>query len=59
MPTFSSSRPEEVRSGEAFALTAQWQISRDLIEEWIALDQKPLCAYTKFSGIVDLDGYNL
>lgn len=57
MPSFSISRPNGVKSGEAFVLTSQWQISRDLIEEWIALGQKPLFVHTKIGGIVDLKGY--
>lgn len=57
MPSFSTSRPNEVKSGEAFVLTSQWQISRDLIEEWIALGRKPLCVHTNIRGIVDLNGY--
>ena len=46
-----------MKSGEAFILTSQWQISRDLVEEWIALNRTPLCVYTKFKDIVDLNGY--
>ena len=50
-------RPGEVRSREASTLTSQWQISVDLIEEWIALGRKLLCIHAKFEGMVDLDGY--
>ena len=57
MPSFLTSRPSEVRSGEAFVLTSQWHINRDLIEEWIALGRKPLCVHTKIGGIVNLNGY--
>lgn len=38
MPLFSTSQPSEASSREAFVVTSRWQISRDLIEEWIALD---------------------
>ena len=51
------SRLNEVRSGEAFVLTSQRQISRDLVEQWIALGQSLLCVYTKFDSFADLNGY--
>ena len=57
MPSFLMSRPNEVRSGEAFVLTSQRQISRDLVKEWIALGQSLLCVYTKFDSVADLNGY--
>ena len=57
MPSFSMSRLNEVRSGEAFVLTSQRQISRDLVEEWIALGWSPLCVYTKFDNFTNLNGY--
>ena len=57
MPSFSMSRLNEVRSGEAFVLTSQRQISRDLVEQWIALGQSLLCVYTKFDSFADLNGY--
>lgn len=56
-PVFSASRPKEIVSGEAFLLTSWWQTSRDLVEEWIALGRKPLCAHTDMSKIVELNGY--
>ena len=51
------SQPNEVGSREAFVLTSQRQISRDLVKEWIALAQSPLCVYTKFDNFTDLNGY--
>lgn len=39
LPTFSKSIEEEARSGDAFALTSRFQISRDVIEEWVALER--------------------
>lgn len=41
-PVFLASQPNEIASGEAFLLTSRWQISRDLVKEWIALGLKPL-----------------
>lgn len=37
LPTFSKTTEEEARSGDAFALTSLFQISWDLVEEWVAL----------------------
>jgi len=56
LPEFSMSKPEEIRTGDAFILTSRWQTSRDRIEAWIAIKRKPLCVYYCFKNIVDMDG---
>lgn len=56
-PVYSLSSPAETASGKAYLLTSHWQISRDLVEEWIALGRKPLCSYTRMGETMELDGY--
>ena len=55
--TFSKSTEEEACSGDAFSLTSWFQISHDLIEEWVALDRKPLQTYTQFLYVVHHGDY--
>ena len=43
--------PRDSEANDAFALTSRWQISRDLVEEWIALESPPLRSETRFSDI--------
>jgi hypothetical protein len=57
LPTFSKTTEEEARSGDAFALTSLFQISWDLVEEWVALGRRPLQTYTRFWGIVQRGDY--
>ena len=38
-------------------MTLRWQISWDLVEEWIACDSPPLRNKTRFSDIERRDGY--
>jgi hypothetical protein len=49
--------PWDTEAADAFALTSRWQISRDLVEEWIAYDSPPLSRETQFSDIEWRDGY--
>jgi hypothetical protein len=49
--------PHDTEAADAFALTSRWQISRDLVEEWIACDSPPLSSETRFSDIERRDGY--
>ena len=44
-------------AADAFALTSRWQISQDLVEEWIACNSPPLSNETWFSNIELQDGY--
>ena len=43
--------PRDTEAANAFALTSCWQISQDLVEEWIACDSPPLISETRFSDI--------
>jgi hypothetical protein len=52
LPTFSKSIAEKARSGDAFALMSWFQISQDLVEEWVALGWRPLQTYTRFWDVV-------
>lgn len=36
---------------EALALTSRFQISRDLVEEWLAWGSPPLSSGTRFIGV--------
>lgn len=54
---FLSSRPDEIWSGDAFVSMSHFQTSRDLVEEWIAHGRAPLSAYTRFEGIIEVNGY--
>ena len=47
----------DTKAVDAFALTSRWQISRDLVEEWIACDNTPLSHETQFSDFERRDGY--
>ena len=49
--------PRNTEAANAFALTSRWQISRDLVEEWVACNSPPLSLETKFSNVVRRDGY--
>ena len=49
--------PPDTEATDAFALTSRWQISQDLVEEWIACDSPPLISETWFSDIERRDGY--
>jgi hypothetical protein len=49
--------PRDTEATNAFALTSRWQISRDLVEEWIACDSPPLSSETRFSDIERRYGY--
>ena len=42
--------PRDAEAADAFTLTARWQISRDLVEEWLACDSPPLSSETRFSN---------
>lgn len=52
LPNFLKSTEEEAHSGDAFALTSRFQISQNLIEEWVALERRPLQTYTRFQNVV-------
>ena len=54
---FSKSTEEEAHSGDVFALTSRFQICRDLIEEWVPLERKPLQTYTRFRYVVQRVDY--
>jgi hypothetical protein len=41
----------DTEAADAFALTLRWQISRELVEEWIACNNIPLSSETWFSDI--------
>ena len=43
---FRTGRGDNAAVADAFALTSCWQISRDLVEEWIACDSPPLSSET-------------
>jgi len=43
--------PRDTEAADAFTLTSRWQISQDLVEEWIACDSPPLSRETRFSDI--------
>jgi hypothetical protein len=49
--------------GDAFALTSQFQTSRNLIEEWVTLERKPLCTQELSRGLTTTelseDGWGL
>jgi hypothetical protein len=49
--------PRDTEDADAFALTSRWQISRDLVEEWIACESPPLGSETRFSDIERREGY--
>jgi len=49
--------PCDTKATDAFALTLRWQISQDLVEEWIACDSPPLSRETRFSDIERRGGY--
>jgi hypothetical protein len=49
--------PCDTEAAYAFALTSHWQISRDLVEEWIAYESPPLGSETRFSDIEQREGY--
>jgi len=49
--------PRDTEATDAFALTSRWQISKDLVEEWIACDSPPLSSETQFSDIERRDRY--
>jgi hypothetical protein len=49
--------PWDTEAADAFALTSCWQISQDLVQEWIACDSPPLSRETRFSHIERRDGY--
>ena len=49
--------PRDTEAADAFALTSRWQISRDLVEEWIACNSPPLSSETQFSDRERRDGY--
>ena len=49
--------PCDTKAADAFALTLRWQISQDLVEEWIACDSPPLSRETRFSDIERRGGY--
>ena len=55
-PDFSSAGPKATKCAEAFLATSARQISRDLVEEWIALRKQPLCILTKFTKFIEHDG---
>jgi hypothetical protein len=40
--------PRDREADDAFALTSRWQISQDLVEEWVALESPPLSSETRF-----------
>lgn len=42
---------------EAFASTSRWQISRDLVEEWVSLNKWPLSSETNFAQFRVMGGY--
>ena len=47
----------DTEATDAFDLTSRWQISRDLVEEWLACDSPPLSHETRFSDFEQRDGY--
>ena len=49
--------PRDTEAADAFALTSHWQISRDLVEEWIACESPPLSSETRFPDMERRDGY--
>lgn len=42
---------------EAFVMTAQHQISHDLVEEWVALDLWPLSSESNFASFAEMRNY--
>lgn len=54
---FQTSGEANVVAMDAFALTSRWQISYDLVEEWIAYESPPLSNETWFFEFEQRDGY--
>jgi hypothetical protein len=48
---------DDVAVADALAMTSRFQISRDLVEEWVACDSPPLSGKTHFFGFERKDGY--
>ena len=49
--------PDDVAAADALALTSSWQISRNLVEEWVACNSPPLSGETRFFEFERRDGY--
>ena len=49
--------PHDTEAADAFALTSHFQISQDLVEEWIACESPPLSTETQFFEFEQRDGY--
>jgi hypothetical protein len=47
----------DAEAAKAFTSTARRQISRDLVEEWLACDSPPLSSGTRFTDFERRDGY--
>lgn len=54
---FWTDRRETITVADAFTLISRWQISRDLVEEWLACESPPLSGETRFFEFKRRDGY--
>lgn len=51
--------PGDVTAADAFTLTSRWQISGDLVVEWVTCDSPALSSETRFFELERRDGYML
>ena len=49
--------PDDVAAVDALAMTSRFQISRDLVEEWVACNSPPLSGETRFFEFKRKDRY--
>lgn len=57
LPRFSTTGEGNIAAADAFALTSRWQISRDLVKEWITCNRPPLSSHSQFDSFMEMDGY--
>lgn len=55
--TLRTDGPDDVAAADALALISCWQISRDLVEEWVACNSPPLSSETCFFEFERRDRY--
>jgi hypothetical protein len=57
LATIQADGPDDVAAADALALISHWQISRDLVEEWVACNSSPLSSETCFFKFEQRDMY--
>jgi len=57
LATIQADGPDDVAAADALALISRWQISQDLVEEWVACNSPPLSSETCFFEFEQRDRY--